>query len=111
MDSAKLKVWRQRVDARIQNVTRVSGRLSLRELQRRTNYNRTAAGVEEPIGVWYEILESLTKRKVLRVENADGRAIEPWEAERGDRLWAVWQGKRTDDTKRFLKAVSSPLSH
>lgn len=86
----KEMAWRQRVGSRIIGVARASGRVSLRELQRRTNYNRQAAGIDEPISVWYEVLESLTKQGHIRFENLDGTAVEVREAGYRDRLWAVW---------------------
>lgn len=89
----KQKAWRQRVGNRLVNALRAAGRISLRELQRRTNYNRRAVGIAEPVSQWFEILEILAKQKRVRFENSDGKPLDLWEAECRDRVWIVWQPK------------------
>lgn len=62
--------WKRRCANRIVREVQKAGLLRIRELRRRTNYNR---GPEEGIAIWYEVLDELAKIKCLVIEkDAEG---------------------------------------
>jgi hypothetical protein len=92
MERSKDQLWVSRSCKKIRKIVSEAGRISMRDLQRKTNYNRAAVGVEEPQARWWEALESLEKRGEIRFELLGGVRVEAWDIERGQRAWAVYQG-------------------
>ena len=58
--------WKRRCLNRIYNAVKTAGKISIRDLKRRTNYNRWPEG--EGVRIWYEALESLERRKFIAVQ-------------------------------------------
>lgn len=58
--------WKRRCLHRIYDAVKAAGKISIRDLKRRTNYNRWPEG--EGVRIWYEALESLERRKYIVVQ-------------------------------------------
>ena len=84
--SAIEKEWATKSRPRIIGVLREAKRISMRELQRRTNYNRG------PIGGWFAALFALEDAGEVRFESEGGHPADAY-SEAGVRVWAVWQKK------------------
>jgi hypothetical protein len=75
--------------AKILRIVRGTVRISIRDLQRRTNYNRRSFGVDEPIRVWYEALSSLEKQGLAKSVNDSGVPVRAVEADVMSRTWVL----------------------
>jgi hypothetical protein len=82
--SAIEKEWATKSRPRIVDVLREAKRISMRELQRRTNYNRG------PIGGWFAALFALEDAGEVRFESASGQPADAY-AEAGVRVWAIYK--------------------
>jgi hypothetical protein len=58
--------WKRRCLNRIYNAVKTAGKIRVRDLKRRTHYNRWHEG--EGVRIWYEALESLERRKYVVVQ-------------------------------------------
>lgn len=95
---------------RIVTAMREAGRLSMRDLQRKTHYTRAPAGVDEPQVHWFAALEALEKRGYLRFELADGAAVEMFDIEYRQRAWAVWTDRKKNDVTSTVADESKGFS-
>ena len=104
----EVKEWRDRARVKIRNAVCNARRISMRELQRKTNFSRGPVGLEEPTRAWYEALESLMKAGKLRIETTDGKRLQLWETEFRQSLVIVWmEGKSGRDGDHRLTKVRS----
>ena len=74
------ETWRKRSRERIAKLVKDAGRIALRDLMRRTHYNRGPG--EESIPSWFDALEDLKARRMIREEG-----------ERPEKVWVIWAGK------------------
>ncbi len=91
MDPEKQKqLWLATCRKKIALVVVNSRRISLRDLKRRTHYSREPRGLEgEAVACWFQALEELEKRKVLRLMSDTGEAIRADDWEFKGRQWVV----------------------
>lgn len=82
--SAIEKEWATKSRPRIIGVLRETKRIPMRELQRRTHYNRG------PIGGWFAALFALEDAGEVRFESANGQPADAY-SEAGVRIWAVYK--------------------
>lgn len=80
--SAIEKEWATKSRPRIVAVLREAKRISMRELQRRTHYNRG------PIGGWFSALFALEDAGDVRFEFDNGQPADAY-TEAGVRVWAI----------------------
>ena len=75
------ELWRKRSRVRITKLVKAAGRIALRDVMRRTHYNRGNVEGMEGIPAWFDGLEDLKKRGTVRQEG-----------ERPEKVWLVWAG-------------------
>lgn len=58
--------WKRRCVQRIWRAVKSAGQIRMRDLKRKTHYNRGPEG--EGIAIWYDALDSLERRKYIVLE-------------------------------------------
>jgi hypothetical protein len=95
------KQWRAKSRNRIRKAVCEAGRIPLRDLQRRTNYNRGPVGMEEPAAIWTQGFEDLENRGEIRLETFEGKSLHLWETDFRQRYSVIWAGKQVMTSANF----------